>query len=492
MAAFAEDEAAYTEIAEGVYVLENNGYLVLGEGKAALIDGRDNETVQALCEGKELLTLSTGKKVKESIDLDGKTLEPISVEGTLTGTVYLDTADSIMFAGDLLGDGEARLTTQYPDSMPSAYIDNYRGYLAGLNALVDASENMNALTILTGNSVQEKQYLLDMQTLIGMFVDADTDLVLYNAYDEGNIGDYRISLGSASAVIHMPFLGLYGYDLGGTTLCESDEDYRYYICDEGTVINIQDTDIQGAYVLMDDSQALVIDVDMYNGDLFWETVEKVIGDRELHVYITHGHGDHTQNLNNLDPARLTALYWPKDEVSDRFNPEEHPEIAAKTHYVVDGEEFTVAGRDFAVCTMTGHTEHGTALVDKTDRILFSGDTIGSQYYNGGTSTGRLTLDEYIAELDRLLSLYGDALDTIYSGHNMHYAPNLINYLKAMCHAAKEGGEASLINNSVYVYNGKVMSAEEITGLQGNGMMDSQMVYAGSLQISATALEAMTE
>ena len=37
-----------------------------------------------------------------------------------------------------------------------------------------------------------------------------------------------------------------------------------------------------------------------------------------------------------------------------------------------------------------------------------------------------------------------------------------------------------------------MSAEEVAGLRGNGMLDPQMVYAGSFRISATALEAMTK
>lgn len=111
---------------------------------------------------------------------------------------------------------------------------------------------------------------------------------------------------------------------------------------------------------MDDDSALLVDVDIYNGELFFETLCNVIGDRELSIYITHAHGDHWINLAKLDMDRVTALYWPK------------------------GDELSIGGRDFVVCSMAAHTP--TALVDKTDKVLFCGDTLGTLQYMGGTNT----------------------------------------------------------------------------------------------------------
>lgn len=306
-------------------------------------------------------------------------------------------------------------------------------------------------------------------------------------------GNYSCSYGSAAAILHMPFSSLYGYELGGTTLCTSDDQYKFYVCDYGSFMSLRDTDIQSMYILMNDDQALLIDCDMYNGTLFYQDLLGLIGDRELSIYITHGHGDHIANLQYIDPTRVTSLYWPDGEATMNFGKDYDSQTdtgyADKIVYLKDGEEFTFAGRDFAVCTMTAHTEHGSVLVDKTDGVLFSGDALGTKTYRGGTSTGRLTAKEYLAELNHLTDTYGQYFDAIYQGHNLYPVPNVIDTLKALCEAYITGGGAVVVNGNVYYYNCVLTDAGQVGIVFANGLTDAQNWYAGSLNIGQVAQDA---
>ena len=498
-AAFAQEaapvkEAACEELVAGAYRIENGGYLFVGTEKAALFDGNARDEgvamlVARLAGDLEVVSVSTSVVGGEAIELGGFTFEPLAVEGSLEGTAYLDGAQGILVSGALLGDGTANLACQAVDSDVDFYISGYRAYLASVEAI--AAKAGDALLVCANGAVLDKQYLADLCTVVKGFVDADTDFVLELVKLPGSVGDFRCAFGSAAIYVHMPFGGLYGYDLGGSTLCESDEDYRFYICDYGKFQTIRDTDIQSCYVLMDDTDALLIDCDMYNGKLFWEAVEKLVGDRALSVYITHNHGDHLANLQHIDPERLTAIYWPKDELppSWGYNPFENEALAAKVVYLDYDTDYTIASHDLVLCKMTSHSTGGTVLINKTDRVAFSGDALGTQTYKGGTSTGRLTVEEYLTELNYLADTYGEYFDDIYQAHNLYSTPKVIEYLQMICETFLEKGPDIMINGTVYAFNGQVVDQEQFAAIFGNALFDAQMPYAIGLGIGKTALEA---
>lgn len=498
-AGMAETDAtpvAYEEIAPGAYRLEAGGYLFVGSQGAALFDGslaREEvaAAVESLANGLEVASVSTAETAGQEIDLGGFAFAPIAIEGTLEGTAYLDAENGILVSGNLLGDGMADLSRQAPDALASWYIDSYRAYRASIDALSAETEALDALTVCTSGAVLDKAYLEELNTIVGLFVDASLDITLTAVKQPGSVGDFTTGYGSASILVHMPFGGLYGYDFGGTTLCTSDDQYRFYICDYGKFQTIRDTDIQSCYVLMDEDEALLIDCDMYNGELFWQAVDKLIGERSLSVYITHNHGDHLSNLQYIDPERLTTLYWPADEQgpSGGYNPLADERLADKITLLEYDTEYTIAGHDLVLCKMTSHTGGGTVVIDRTDRVLFSGDALGTQTYKGGTSTGSLTAEEYLAELNYLTDTYGEDFDDIYQAHNLYSTPNVIDYLKAMCTAFIEQGSDILINGTVYAFDGQILDQERYDAILGNSLFDSQMPYSIGLAISSTAMEA---
>ena len=161
----------------------------------------------------------------------------------------------------------------------------------------------------------------------------------------------------------------------------------------------------------------------------------------------------------------------------------------KITYVKEGDELNIAGRELVVTNMTAHTPHGTMLVDKTDRVLFSGDALGTRQYVGGTNTGSLSAEDYLAELDHVMETYGSYFDTVQQGHSALVLKGEIETLQILTRAFIENGSDSLVQGAVISFMDRVLTAEEFANIFGNGVYDSQIAYPERLDISRTALEA---
>ncbi len=495
-AALAEEAAAYRELAEGVYQISGSGLLVVGSEKAAIFNpnprNQDAAAVaQELAGKKEIMTVMSGAPADQILDLGGFVFEPVAFSGPQNGTVWFDAEHQLLVSGSILGSGTADLSRQYIGSDVAGYINGYRSYLASLDEL--GEKVTDGVTILAAGAVLDAAYLRDLTEATRKFVEASPEITLVYTARPNSVGDFTVTVGSASILVHMPFGGLYGYDLGGSTLCTSDSDYRFYITDYGKFQAIRDTDIQSCYLLKDETTALLIDCDMYNGPLFWETVFAAIGDRELSVYITHNHGDHVNNLQFVDPERIANLYWPKDEPAPGwgFNPFEAEGLKDRIVLLEYDTPYTLAGRELVIHKMTSHTPGGTFVLDRTDRVVFTGDAAGTQTFRGGTNTGSLTCEEYIAEVEGFEALYGGEYDEIYQAHNYYSTPHVLEYMKTAARWVIDNGTDGLINGAVYMFNGQVLDAEAQARIFGNELFDSQNYYAFSLAIGPTAREALT-
>lgn len=503
-AAAQEAGADYTKICEGGYKLEGSGYLFVGSKKAALFDGNprsaDAQAVAKKLAGSlEIVNISTAAPDGKAVDLGGLTFQAIPVNGTLTGTVYFSSGRGVLVSGDLLGSGTVMLNRQYPLPEAGLYIDNYRAYLDSLDQINAKVGGMKSLRVCAAGAQLDKQYFTDLYTMVTRFVKAEdtASFVLKATTTDGSAPDFMVENGSARMCVHMPVSGLYGYEFGGTTICTSYDQYRFFVCDYGKFLSIRDSDIQSCYLLMNDDEALLIDVTMYNPTLFWDTVEKVIGDRKLSVYITHAHGDHWMNLEGADPDRIETIYWPEgDEPGDMrgYNPWKDERLEGKFTYVKEGDEIDIAGRELLVANMTSHTPHGTVLIDKTDKVMFCGDALGTLQYVGNTTTGRHTAEEYLADLNRITDNYGQYFDNIYQAHSVMATPGMFDTLKTLVTAFIEQGPDVLVYahgaGAVYSFMGKVLTAQEVEEIMNTiGLCDAQIAYCDRLEIGQTALDA---
>lgn len=90
------------------------------------------------------------------------------------------------------------------------------------------------------------------------------------------------------------------------------------------------------------------------------------------------------------------------------------EIASRLRPLWEGDVIDIGQRKFEVILQPGHTPGSIALLDRENRVLIGGDGIqdGTIYLFGG---GR-SLIAYQHSLERLLTHFGDAFDTVYPSH----------------------------------------------------------------------------
>lgn len=128
-----------------------------------------------------------------------------------------------------------------------------------------------------------------------------------------------------------------------------------------------------------------------------------------YVFLTHVHLDHAggagalmRELPNarcvihprgarhmIDPAKLVAASKEVYGV-ERFNllyGELIPIPAERVITVEDGDRLKLASREFEFIHTPGHANHHYCIVDKTARIVFSGDTFGLSYRELDTAHG---------------------------------------------------------------------------------------------------------
>lgn len=143
---------------------------------------------------------------------------------------------------------------------------------------------------------------------------------------------------------------------------------------------------------------------------------------------THGDGDHTAG-DHL----FTDIYaHPKEfAVIQKFR----PEIRAKLHPITQDTSFELGDRLLQVVETPGHTPGSICLLDRNNRVLFSGDTLS--YGPVFLFEEHRDIHTYRQTLDRLSELGG--FDTIYPCHNTcPVSLSVIQGLKNAVDGALEG------------------------------------------------------
>lgn len=152
-------------------------------------------------------------------------------------------------------------------------------------------------------------------------------------------------------------------------------------------------------------------VDPAEADVALEALEKH-GRKLAGILVTHHHPDHVDGIEGI----LEAL----GDVPVICSAYDHGKgrVPKANRAVVDDEAFSLAGIDFQVLDVPGHTLGAIAFFSATEKAVFTGDTL----FTAGC--GRLfegTPAMMLASLTRLAGLPGDTL--VYCGHE-YTAKNL--------------------------------------------------------------------
>ena len=392
-----------------------------------------------------------------------------------------------------------------------------------LKAMLDANPDVETIHYNGSDETADRAYIEDLNELLDKLNAFDPTLSLKYDFDKAG-ANYIASNKSAKFEFHVQINGYWGYDLAGDSIIdkvtgqpggymenqELNNQYgQFFFVDmtdkyEG-LYELNDTDLQNPVLYMNDEEAFIVDVDFRGAANLKNILKTVVGDKPLYVYITHAHGDHYQNLDYFDIDDFAGIYYSETEpvsgegvggtkLEDTW---QRWIDADKMIYYKDGDIIERAGKQFEVIIMSNHTAGGSQLLDITDRILLSGDTLGAQTFKGGTSLGIDNVDLWIQEFDHskeVLSLDGDSrVDYIIGGHTNHLIScEFENWVYQCLLEVKEKGADVLTanpigQNTVVVRDGKVLTAEEnlaefLDGTPVPAISDEEVTHVASINV----------
>ncbi len=141
-----------------------------------------------------------------------------------------------------------------------------------------------------------------------------------------------------------------------------------------------------------------------------------------YIYLTHCHGDHTGAVVELQNEYGVKVLIGRQESENLKNPEVTlnyyiglPDIKLEEDSRVDDSDLIHIGElEFRVIHTPGHTNGGTSLYCKKEKMLFSGDTLFRGSW-GRTDLPTGSLVEIMASItNKLLCLPEDTI--VYPGH----------------------------------------------------------------------------
>jgi glyoxylase-like metal-dependent hydrolase (beta-lactamase superfamily II) len=192
------------------------------------------------------------------------------------------------------------------------------------------------------------------------------------------------------------------------TLRPMDEPYfRAIKIANGTWQILSDGDY--SYLLEGEDEAFVIDSGYGAGNIR-EFCETVTDKPVRRIANTHDHFDHTANNCYFECAYMAAETKPLASIPfpsfDGIDfPRDYPIVI-----VDDGDIIPIKGRDLLVLKIPDHAVGSIVLLDRKERLLFTGDEIGMVH--GKSLNG--SVERWLGYMDKLLK-YRDEYDAICAG-----------------------------------------------------------------------------
>ena len=159
------------------------------------------------------------------------------------------------------------------------------------------------------------------------------------------------------------------------------------------------------FLIVGEERALLLDAGAEPVDIL--AVIRSVTDREVLLVQSHGDGDHTANSGQFPAVYAHPAEY---DVILRFR----PELESLLRPVKEGDVFDLGGFVLEVVEAPGHTPGSVCLLDRTHRVLYSGDTVSLEpvFLFGAhrdIGTFRKTLDKLrdLEGYDRIYPCHGE-------------------------------------------------------------------------------------
>jgi glyoxylase-like metal-dependent hydrolase (beta-lactamase superfamily II) len=189
-----------------------------------------------------------------------------------------------------------------------------------------------------------------------------------------------------------------------------------------------------SYLILGDSKALQFDTGLGIGDI--RQVVTALTDLPVTVLNSHTHYDHiggnhafdsligmdtaytasrTGGLSHDKVAEFVSPGWLWKPTPEGFDPATYATRPFHINsFIADGDQIDLGGRTLEIITTPGHAPDSICLLDRHNRLLFTGDTfyLAPLYtYSAGAD-----FDAYVTSTAKLLAV-NDAVDLLLPGHN---------------------------------------------------------------------------
>lgn len=210
---------------------------------------------------------------------------------------------------------------------------------------------------------------------------------------------------------------------------------------------MNDHDEATGYLVLGSEKALVIDT-MYGYEDV-QAIVRTITDLPVVLVNTHSHVDHIRGnvffseayINEADLA-AAKQYWNVFHRRLRMLRYGHASFSWKT--ITPGDIIDLGGIQLEVLSMAGHTPGSIGLLDRKDRILFTGDAINWHVWMQMDES--LPMTDYLHTLDQLETIRNE-YDYILSGHSNDLIDAALN--DALHQAAREVVDGKTDNDQDY-------------------------------------------
>lgn len=207
------------------------------------------------------------------------------------------------------------------------------------------------------------------------------------------------------------------------------------------------------HLIIGPKKAMLIDTGFGIGDL--KGLVESLTDKPVTLVNSHFHGDHTFGNYQFDRAYIHTLDAPylrdqmNPEARDRMVPKAKPDSFYKDEDLVPFKEYEICevedgytfdlgdGYEMEVVHMPGHAPGGIGVIDKQNRILFSGDAIVSTPTMicgapGIYNSDYMTITAFRDLLEKLVPKM-DEFDVLYPGHAvLEYPKEAVTDMLALC------------------------------------------------------------
>lgn len=205
------------------------------------------------------------------------------------------------------------------------------------------------------------------------------------------------------------------------------------------------------YLVVGEEKALIIDT--MNGYEDVKAIARTVTELPLMVVNTHAHWDHV--LGNI---YFEEVYIHPDDL-ELLKKSMKNHGLPKVRSLLDGDVIQLGGIDLEVFHIPGHTPGGVCLLNRRDRILFSGDSIIEQTWMQMDES--LPMPVFLAALEKLGKVRNE-FDYILTGHTREGLEDASLY-EAHKKAVKEVAEGQTEGDIPYEWFGGIAMAHPYGG-----------------------------